>query len=215
MSERGIQSFEAEVSVDTIHPNRHNPNKMQERALEALREGIARFGFIDPITVRPHPELKDQFEIVDGEHRWRVARDLGIEEIPVSVIDVSDHDAKKLTITLNETSGDADKIDLASLLVDIARDDDNLLEALPWTQKELDDLLAAALMPGDDEFAGAFDKVVDGEPEFVTMTFTIPADAKADVDEALATAQSVMGKVDGNVNGHALVAICRHHLTGE
>lgn len=204
------------TTLGRIHENTWNPNRQTDEAFAAEIESIKRFGFIDPITVRKHPEKRGSFEIVDGAHRFRALTELGWkDEVPVVVIDVSDSEAQALTVVLNETRGTADKIDLANLLKTLHETDDELLAVLPYSQKEFDDLLAAASLPDDDDFSGAFDKVKDGEPEFVTMTFTIPADAKADVDEALATAQSVMGEVDGNVNGHALVAICRHHLTGE
>lgn len=205
------------TTLGRIHENTWNPNRQSDEAFAAEIESIKRFGFIDPITVRKHPERRGSFEIVDGAHRYRALTELGWkDEVPVVVIDVTDAEAQALTVVLNETRGQADRIDLANLLARLHDTDDELLAVLPYSQKEFDDLLAAATtsLPEDD-FSGAFDKVQDGEPEFVTMTFTIPAEAKADVDEALATAKSVMGDVDGNVNGHALVAICRHHLTGE
>ena len=61
-------------------------------------ESITDFGFIDPIT------CTSDYTIIDGEHRWRAARDLGFTDVPVSVLDgLSEPEYRKLTIVLNGT----------------------------------------------------------------------------------------------------------------
>ena len=87
-----------QVSTDKIHPNRYNPNVVPADTLAKLRAEIAQQGLCEPIQVRFSP---DGYEIVDGEHRWRICRDLGFLEVPCIIQDFSDNEAKIKTLQLN------------------------------------------------------------------------------------------------------------------
>lgn len=204
------------TTLGRIHENPWNPNQQSDEAFAAEIASIQRFGFIDPITVRKHPDKRGSFQIIDGAHRYRALNEIGWkDDVPVVVIDVSDAEAKALTVVLNETRGAPDKTDLANLLSELRKVDDELLAVLPYTEAEFDELLASVdidFAPGGAGDSPRLDQTDNAE--FVTLTFTIPKDDEPTVREALATAQSIMGEVDSNVNGHALVAVCAHHLTG-
>jgi len=142
----GVKPIEVvHVPADTLRANAWNPNEQTPRVREAVGESVAEFGFIDPILVRPHPDGSG-YEIVDGEHRWEAALAAGATDVPVIVRDLSDADAKRLTVILNETRGQADTIGLAQLLAQL--DDeigtDALLKGLPYTGDELADLVKMA-----------------------------------------------------------------------
>jgi hypothetical protein len=146
-----VEMTTLEVTLDAIHPNPWNPNKQTERVMTAVRESIREFGFIDPITVRPHPTREAAFEILGGEHRWIAARAEGIDTVPVTVLHgLSDAQAKKLVVILNETRGEADTALLGRLLSDIQReleDENDLRLGLPYSEEELRQLTSVA----DDE----------------------------------------------------------------
>jgi len=132
------------VNIEDIYPNPWNPNKQSQRVEEATQESIGNYGMLDPITVRPHPSEKDKFEIIDGEHRQRACINLGMKEIPVNVIhELSEQDARKLTIIANETRGQVDKISLSELLNDLNKEmsADELILGLPYYKNELQDLI--------------------------------------------------------------------------
>ncbi len=107
--------------------------------MNATRESIERFGFVNPITVRPHPNDPARFEIINGEHRWRVAVEREAKTIPAIVLDVSDAEARKLTIVLDQ-HGEADEFRLGQLLAELSGQDDFLV-ALAFPQNELERLL--------------------------------------------------------------------------
>lgn len=108
------------VAVERLHPNPWNPNRMDDRTRAAARESIARFGFIDPVTVRPHPGREGHFQIIDGEHRVEIARDEhGYSELPVVSVELSDVDAEMVTIVFNDTRGEHDDVLLGQSLVRI------------------------------------------------------------------------------------------------
>lgn len=130
-----------DIPIDKIVPNAWNPNRQSDTVARAHKESIERFGFLEPVLVRPHPDQHGMYEIVNGEHRWNQMRAAGAFEIPAIVRELSDDDVKKLTIVLNETTGDPDQLLLAELLSDLSRLDDFKV-ALPYTDRELEKLLA-------------------------------------------------------------------------
>lgn len=56
------------IDRDLIHPDPLQPRKKFDLD---LREDLRVRGQLDPITVRPHPELLGMWMIVNGERRWR------------------------------------------------------------------------------------------------------------------------------------------------
>lgn len=137
---------ERKVPIDMLVPNTWNPNAMSEFMMEKERESIRRFGFIDPCTVRKHPTSLTQFEIIDGEHRWRAAQLEGHTE--VSVVDlgpISDEMAQELTIVLNLTRGQSDRTKLGRILAHLEKVDAKASRAvLPFTDQQFSELVQAA-----------------------------------------------------------------------
>ena len=132
------------VNIEDVYPNPWNPNKQNQRTEEATVESIGKFGMIDPITVREHPEEKGKYQIIDGEHRQRACMNLGYKKIPVNVLsNINEEQAKKLTIIAIETRGNADNISLSELLNDLSKgmSVDDLLIGMPYYKKELEDLI--------------------------------------------------------------------------
>ena len=132
------------VDIESVYPNPWNPNRQSTRTEEATVESIGQFGMLDPITVRPHPDEKDKYQIIDGEHRQRACLSLGYKKIPVNILtNLDDEQAKKLTIIANETRGYADNIALSELLNDLSgsMNVDDLLVGLPYYKTELNDLI--------------------------------------------------------------------------
>lgn len=161
-----------------LHPNPWNPNRMDERTLTAERESIATFGFVVPVTVRPHPDKKGHFQIIDGEHRWKVLGEAKPKpDVPCIVLDISDTTARKLTIVLNETRGQADTALLSSLLGELKEElGDDLGVGLRWSEGELDSILAVA----DDDWDGYSPDGLDDKPpadgDFTTLQVRVPND---------------------------------------
>jgi hypothetical protein len=135
------------VQKHKIHPNPWNPNKTTDRQQQAIEESLDYFGQVIEILVRPHPEDREQYQVIDGEHRLSQLDDM----VYVNVIhDLADAEAKKLTIIMNETRGQADKVDLAVLLADIQSDLGDLTGlGLPYSDNELDELIKLANVDWD------------------------------------------------------------------
>lgn len=167
------------VPLATLHANPWNPNKMDDRTRQAARESIATFGFIDPITVRAHPELDGHYQIIDGEHRWTEATELGYTDAPVIVLDVDDPTAMKLTIVFNETRGEADAVLLGGVLKQLHDDlGDDARIALRYDDGEIKHLLDLANHTDWDQYnqGGGNGGGGDGDDQWTTVQLRVPHD---------------------------------------
>src|SRR5689334_9074991 len=87
------------VPVEFLRPNPRNPRKsFEDSELQELSQSIRDRGIIQPIVVRPMPNLPDAFEIVAGERRWRAAQVAGLHEVPVVVVDIDDKTSLEFAI---------------------------------------------------------------------------------------------------------------------
>lgn len=196
-----------------VTPNAHNPNKMTafmyQKAVESLRE----FGFISPVIVRSMGGL---FEIIDGEHRWRAAKDLGLEEIPVVIVDgLSDPEAKKLTVVLNELKGQFDPGKLSDLLEELMDNSsvEDVLKGMPFTTDVLKGFVGLDKIPLPDPVKVERQKRAE---RWVERTFRMPAAVGDVLTEALARAREAYDDNDGRPveDWQALEVVCAEYLAG-
>lgn len=102
----------AEVDLDLIEPNRHQPRRIMDDAkLEELAQSIRGSGIIQPIVVRRRGE--GAYEIVAGERRWRAAQRAGLLKVPVVIRDVPDDKRLELALIENVQREDLNPIEEA------------------------------------------------------------------------------------------------------
>lgn len=88
------------LRVAEIEPNREQPRKsFDDGAIAALADSIREHGMIQPILVRPLEN--ESYQIVAGERRWRAARMLGLEEVPVTIRAMSDQETMQIALIEN------------------------------------------------------------------------------------------------------------------
>ena len=88
------------LRTSEIEPNREQPRKnFNEDAIASLAESIKEHGMLQPILVRPLEY--GSYQIVAGERRWRAARMIGLEEVPVNIRELSDTQAMQIAIIEN------------------------------------------------------------------------------------------------------------------
>ena len=127
-TEENDRYIEGTVSLDRIVPNANQPrqnfdeNGMQELIdsvrekgmLQPLTSSIKEQGIIQPIIVRKSPDQSDKFEIIAGERRFRAAKEVGLEWVPVYVISVeSDMEMMELALIENVQRVDLNSIEEA------------------------------------------------------------------------------------------------------
>ncbi len=200
---------EQRVPIEALQPNKWNPNRMDEFMYEKELSSMRAFGFVDPITVR---QLADGlFEILDGEHRWRAAQDLGMKMVPIwNLGNVPDATAKQLTIVLNETRGRSDNDKLSALLKDLLESESraDLMENLPFDAERF-----RALTGSDFDWA-QLDMDEEELPEaeqshWVERIYRMPLEAAQVLDQALAKIK------EGDMSdAQALEALAADYLGG-
>jgi ParB family chromosome partitioning protein len=87
------------IAIAKISPNRFQPRKkFDEEKLKELMDSIREKGVIQPVIVRPDG---DSYELIAGERRFRAVKELGYENIPAIIKDVSDADSLELSLIEN------------------------------------------------------------------------------------------------------------------
>ncbi len=88
------------LRISEIEPNRSQPRKnFSDEAISALADSIQEHGMLQPILVRPLNT--GGYQIVAGERRWRAARMLGLDEVPVNIRELSDMETMQIAIIEN------------------------------------------------------------------------------------------------------------------
>lgn len=103
------------VKVGEIRPNNYNPNVMNDDKFKALKRGIKQGGMLQPILI-----TKDG-EIVDGYHRWKACKELGLDEIWAIEISDTAEGQKLKTLSMNKLRGQNNPTLFANLLDEISK----------------------------------------------------------------------------------------------
>lgn len=112
------------AKLDTVKPNPWNPNQMTEFQIESTRQGLIDEGWVAAYALLiwrtdNHGVVKNI--IIDGEHRWRIARDVGFKEGPMVFIDgITEAKAKEMTVAFDNKRGKFDQTRLRDLVLSIA-----------------------------------------------------------------------------------------------
>jgi len=73
------------IKLNHIHPNPNQPRKLFDvTALNELAASISEKGLISPVTVR---KVKNGYELIAGERRWRALKHLKKRTVPAYVLD--------------------------------------------------------------------------------------------------------------------------------
>ena len=104
------------VSPTSLVPHPRNPRRISPEAKTRLRRGIEALGLVDPIIARQGNQV-----VLGGHQRLQVAKEMGMAEVPVVFVDVTDAQAETLLVLLNnpKAQGEWDRGKLAAILSDL------------------------------------------------------------------------------------------------
>lgn len=190
------------VKVGDLTPWAQNPRK-NDSAVSSVAESIRRFGFGAPILASARTG-----EVIAGHTRLKAALSLGMKEVPVRYMNLTDAQAHALALADNKIGelADWDGAALPAVLEDLVTQEVDLA-GLGFTQAELDDLLGRAVGDGGDPFGG----LPTDAPKFRSMTFTLTHEQHEAVEAALKAAADAgpFGDTGNeNRNGNALARVC-------
>ena len=176
------------VDINSIKPNTYNPNRQDDETLELLTLSMKEDGFTQPIIAH-----RESLQIVDGEHRWRAGLVLGMTQVPVVFVEMTDEQMRIATLRHNWARGSED----FALGVGVLRDLQEL-GAIAWAQdslmisdRELNELFADETAPeslAGEDFTEAWvpdrgEPMADKDPASVKLTHF---DGKGGADSGVA-----------------------------
>lgn len=181
--------------------------------LAKARESIEAFGFIDPLTVWDSPH---GYIIIDGEHRYSIGIAMGMTEFPVVILaGIDELTAKRLTVALNEISGQPLPDLLSALLDEITSSavpgEETL--AIPFTDEMLSGFLSAPLpaLPEEPNLPANTSR-----ERFVERLYRLPVSVASLLDDAIAEAIRRADIEDGSIinDAGAIERICAEYMAG-
>lgn len=89
------------VHLEVIHPSTYNARRyFAENELRSLAKSLET-GQVAPVLLRPHPDIRDEFELVAGERRYRAAQLAGMSHLHAVVQELDDRQARMLSLSEN------------------------------------------------------------------------------------------------------------------
>lgn len=125
------------VAVTQLKEHPRNPNRGD---LDAIEESINHNGFYGALVVQ-----RSTGYILSGNHRWKAAQRLKLNEVPVIYVDVNDDQALRILLADNRTSELAhrDPLALLNLLEELDASRDGLA-GLAYSLEDIQELRASA-----------------------------------------------------------------------
>lgn len=131
------------VPLGTLIEASYNPREITSKEFKALCTSIRQFGFVEPIVAN-----KDH-TIIGGHQRYRAAKALNMQEVPVTYVDLTKAQEQALNLALNKISGDWDDQKLAELIFEIK--DLPELDFTGFSEEEVHKLLSQFSPVGGEE----------------------------------------------------------------
>lgn len=202
------------VDINRLRPNPDNPNRVASHVFAKLRNNIERTGRYPDLICR---EVGSDLEIIDGEHRWRILKDLGYETVNIDNWgSVSDEDVALLLTTLNSLRGKDNKRKRASLLKMLTDTGDNVSDYVSETPEQISglmDRMSIPVMRDDlaDDLAGNTQSItllVSPEMKRIISAAASARKAKGGLPGAPIPQDQFMGVYADYQLGRAITAVC-------
>ena len=157
LGESSLLEGETPGSVFSLPTMDLKPGKFQPRyrfdddKLTALIDSIREKGIIQPLVVRPLPGL-NTYEIIAGERRWRAARTLNLESVPVVVRNYNDREALEVALIENIQRDDLTPIEESEgyqrLLTEFNYSQEELARSIGKSRSHVANILRLNNLPG-------------------------------------------------------------------
>lgn len=190
------------INLDLLKPNPWNSNVMSLENEAKLEESLRRNDNFKTLTVRV---LDDgSYQILGGEHRAKVAKKIGIAELPSVILrDISDSKAKEISLIDNSRYGSDDNLLLAEILASLD-DVDVISDIMPFSEIEIETLMSASKFDLDD--LGTLDDLDEDDlndtpaatKTHTVMRFKIALEDAAEIEELLKRSMKLNGYTESD-----------------
>ena len=138
-----------ELPLDKIQPNPRQPrHHIDEKGLIELEASIRAQGILQPLLVRP---VRDGFELIAGERRYRAAKRAGLRTVPAVVRQLDERFVLEAALVENLQREDLDPIDEAlgyqSLLEDLGYTQEKIAERVGKERSTITNSLRLLTLP--------------------------------------------------------------------
>ena len=117
------------VNIEKIHVGQYQPRQhFDDSKIKELAESIAQYGVLQPLL------LKDNYELIAGERRWRAALWLGLKELPCMLLPASAEHHALMSILENIQREQIEPLEEALAYQRLQRE-------FSWTQEHMAQLL--------------------------------------------------------------------------
>jgi hypothetical protein len=111
------------MAIEKIKPYENNPRRITAEAVQAVKQSIESYGYVQPIALH-----KATNEIVVGHTRYTALKELGVKEVQVYLLDITDEQARQYRLVDNRTN-ELSEWDHKSLVLELREWDEALLES--------------------------------------------------------------------------------------
>lgn len=206
----------AEVPLGKLVAHPLNPNVMPDELLTKLGENIKREADYPPLVVRPHPQRRGRYQVLDGHQRVKVLEQIGATTARVYVWPCSDADADLLVATLNRLHGEDQPARRAALLKELLASfpQADLATLVPESERDIDLALAGLDPDLDRALAEMEDRARSlGEQGPCLISFVVE---RADEELILRILDHLAATLKGpNRRGRALALVVREHAANK
>ncbi|HMP04142.1 MAG TPA: ParB N-terminal domain-containing protein [Gemmatales bacterium] len=174
------------LPIERLRPAPYNPRQPLDRhpnRLRKLKRSLSRFGLVEPLVwnrVTGH--------VVGGHQRLELLRAMGINEVPVSVVELTLEQEKALNVVLNnrEAQSDWDMPRLRDLLTELASTPEPMLRETGFDPSHLEQIRQ--------QLEPAAPPVPEGstEPQWVEIVLRVPV---AELETVRAACDPVVDKL--------------------
>jgi ParB family chromosome partitioning protein len=101
-----------DIAIDRLKPNPLQPRRRWDpESLEELAQSIRETGILQPIVVVPE---EDNYTIIIGERRWRAAKKIGLQTIPVIIRNLTKAQQHEAMLIENLQREDLNSLEIAT-----------------------------------------------------------------------------------------------------
>ena len=199
------------IETGSLRPNPWNPNRMSPETAAKLAAEVRRKGMILPLVVRP---IENYFQIIDGEHRWLAATQMGMAALPCIVVDLDESEARLKTIQLNRLRGEDEPELLARLLreLNVEMGVEQLESRLPFDKVEIEQSMDLLEMKESESSRKQLEREMEEMSKDRIFSVVVSEQEKASIERAIFHAQS---SCNSSRPGTALAKICEDYLALE
>ena len=138
------------LPISQVEPGLNQPRKrFDEESLADLSASIQEHGILQPLTVRRL--ATGYYQIIAGERRWRAAKQAGLREVPVVIIEADDRKVMELGLIENLQREDLNPMEEAegylSLLTDYGMTQEEVAKRMGKSRPAIANALRLTALP--------------------------------------------------------------------